>query len=230
MRNITIENLTHYLISEDGKVFNTKNKNLEVKSWPNKNNQYRQVILQNRTMNVKPTLMYIHRLVAMSYLENPQNLPDVEHIDDDKDNNSVSNLRWSGQYHLLGKTILGTKSFQILSDKEKLEEGIKVYARTGRSADVAKVWNCCTPTAIKILRNCDVEVREHQSYAVKRLLVNKQLLEQGFQHYKDHKHIVQLSKLWGVSRNTAKKVLSKFNMYVQKFTRPKKNNLKYFEF
>jgi hypothetical protein len=222
MKNVTLENLTHYLISEDGRVFNTHNKNLEVKSWPNKNNQYRQVILQNSTMKVKPKLCYVHRLVALAYLDNPDNLPDVEHIDDDKDNNNVSNLRWSGQFHLLGKTILGSKSFNILSDKEKLEEGIKLYAETGRAADVAKIWNCCIPTAIKILRDCDVQVTEHQAYATRKLLKNKQLLELGFQHYRDHNHLLNLSKIWGVSRTTTKKVLKEFNIYVPKFTREKK--------
>lgn len=36
----------------------------------------------------------IHRLVALSFLPNPEFLPEVDHIDEDKTNNSVSNLRW----------------------------------------------------------------------------------------------------------------------------------------
>lgn len=36
----------------------------------------------------------VHRLVAEAYVPNPDNLPIVDHIDEDKTNPSASNLRW----------------------------------------------------------------------------------------------------------------------------------------
>ena len=36
----------------------------------------------------------VHRLVAETFIPNPQGLPQVDHIDEKKDNNHVSNLQW----------------------------------------------------------------------------------------------------------------------------------------
>ena len=36
----------------------------------------------------------IHRLVAQSFIQNPNNYPEINHRDEDKTNNAVSNLEW----------------------------------------------------------------------------------------------------------------------------------------
>lgn len=48
-------------------------------------------------VNGKTYRKYIHRMVAEAFLDNQNNLPDVNHIDGDKSNNNLSNLEWSSR-------------------------------------------------------------------------------------------------------------------------------------
>ena len=45
--------------------------------------------------NNKAWMARVNRLVALNFIENPLNLPQVGHWDDDKENNRVDNLYWT---------------------------------------------------------------------------------------------------------------------------------------
>ena len=58
----------------------------------------------------KTKLYYIHVLVAEAFINNPDNLPEVNHIDEDKTNNCVDNLEWCNHKY---NSIHGTRANRI---------------------------------------------------------------------------------------------------------------------
>ena len=81
----TIENKPNYEVNEIGQVKNKKTGRILKNST--RNDKYQQVMLGRKTIPE-----YIHRLVAKAFIPNPDNLPQVNHIDGNKENNSVINF------------------------------------------------------------------------------------------------------------------------------------------
>lgn len=53
----------------------------------------------NLSLNGKSKTCRVHRLVAKTFIPNPNNYPVINHIDGNKDNNSSNNLEWCTQKH-----------------------------------------------------------------------------------------------------------------------------------
>lgn len=84
------------------------------------NTSYNQVVL---VVDLKPKTYTIHRLVALTFLDNPYNLNEVNHKDGNGLNNCVSNLEWC------------THSYNVKHSFDVL----KVQPRTGILNGMAKL-------------------------------------------------------------------------------------------
>lgn len=85
----------NYTITDDGRVFslNYHKEGYKKEMKPGKDkNGYFDVGLYNKVSKRK--IFMVHRLVALAFIPNPDNLPAVNHKDEVKTNNMVGNLEW----------------------------------------------------------------------------------------------------------------------------------------
>lgn len=131
-----------YEVSNLGRVrtFHPKENNIILKPYITPNG-YEQICLYSGKARKK---MYVHRVVAMEFVENPENLPQVNHKDENKQNNAAANLEWvsSAQNLQYGSRLLKQK--ETFKKNGKLLKSVDCYSLNG---DLLHTFNSCKEAA-----------------------------------------------------------------------------------
>jgi hypothetical protein len=92
-----MEKYKFYFVTTDGHIHSNKYKKPRrlKEQWSNGDQSYKVVQLSDG--KGKHRSFYIHRIVAEAWLPNPTNSWGIEHLDDNVENNALSNLRWIGR-------------------------------------------------------------------------------------------------------------------------------------
>ena len=96
--------------------------------------------------NGKSKKVRIHQLVAMAFIENPENKPEVNHIDCNRTNNIISNLEWvtrkENLVHAanLGRSTWGDKNVHAKLTNDDAKRIRKLSAEGLRRQQIAQMY------------------------------------------------------------------------------------------
>lgn len=126
---------TRYVISRSGEVYDM---NKERRIFPHYNGSY--LNLRLITDNGKAITAKLHRCIALAFIPNPKKLPIVDHIDRDKTNNRIQNLRWvsskDSNLNRTSKPRRGSAVIQYSLENEYIKRHISL-AEAGKIVNIA---------------------------------------------------------------------------------------------
>lgn len=147
-KNLTLEQLKLKLdVTKDGRVFR-------------RYDRYEYTPTNNGCGYLSASGEYIHRLVALFYIPNPDNLPCVNHIDGNKQNNSFDNLEWC-TYSTNGKHAVSTglqpvpkgcAHYSTNLTTTELQQIIDLFVAGKLQRDIAEEFGISTNAVSRIIR------------------------------------------------------------------------------
>ena len=126
-----------YAVTEDGQIWSYRSKKF---LKPNKNTSGYLYVILYKDENKKH--YFIHRVVAENFIPNPENLLQVNHIDENKTNNAIENLEWCTPVY---NTNYGTRNKRASRSKfipVYCEELHKVFESAKTAAEELGIHRC----------------------------------------------------------------------------------------
>lgn len=185
-----------YKITEDGFVISYKNKVPKLLKFQEDRDGYYRVDLHFNHTHKK---YMVHRLVALQYVPNPENKPQVNHINGNKKDNRACNLEW----------VTGSENAKHAVNKNLYNNRVKKVNQYDLDGNFMKQWNSIREAKTKLdLKNAHIsQVCQGQrktaggfiwKYASnKTKLTKEQVLE--IRENKDNLNREQLAKKYKVS-------------------------------
>lgn len=155
-QNLSLENLPNeewrdiigcdglYQVSCHGRVkrlgFEIIRSNGRKQTWPEKimSQSQRNGYLRIRIpVNGKKVFKVVHRLVAIAFIENPQNYDEINHKDECKLNNSVDNLEWCDRHYNCSYGSIKERLSKRFKGKKRIAKPIFQYTLDG---EFVKEW------------------------------------------------------------------------------------------
>ena len=133
-----------YQISNMGRVW-SKNRQIYLKTQQN-NSGYLYVRLCANNGKCKTEL--IHRLVAINFIPNPNNYPCVNHKDENKHNNTLTNLEWCSKSQNIN---YGTRNERVGKKNSKAIRCIETGIIYSSGVEIAKALGTTPDIVSKVL-------------------------------------------------------------------------------
>lgn len=98
----------------------------------------------------------IHRLVAETFINNPNNYNYINHIDCNKTNNNVKNLEWCTQKYNVQEAHKHNLRKYVKGEKNVNSKKVKQYDLKG---NLIKIWDCTMDIQRQLgFKNCNISL------------------------------------------------------------------------
>lgn len=161
MQWVKVSRNNNYSINRNGEVRNDVTGRIK-KAYSNPANGYLTVDLYSNNKSQKVT---VHRLLAEAFIPNPENKPCIDHKDGNRQNNSLSNLRWAtysennSRFNTIGVRSERIRVSHYPEIRKKRGGGHESWCEVDKVIyfdkidDVAKFFHCSPGNITQMLKN-----------------------------------------------------------------------------